>query len=95
MSQLSRKRLRELFDYNSDSGLFVRKITVSANATKGRIAGCPAKNGYLRIRIDGRYYYSHRLAWLYQFGEWPSEDLDHINGVRDDNLIANLRCASR
>jgi len=89
------KRLHQLFDYNPDTGVFIRKTTVSSNALMGQVAGSPALNGYLRTRIEGRYYYCHRLAWLYQFGEWPSGDVDHINGVRDDNRISNLRNATR
>jgi hypothetical protein len=90
-----RGRLFELFEYNPETGDFTRKVTVAHNAMKGFIAGCPAKNGYLRIRISGKYYYNHRLAWLYQFGEWPAGDVDHINGIRDDNCLSNLRCVSR
>ena len=89
------RRLKELFDYEAKTGVFTRKVTVSANAKKGRVAGCPAKNGYLRIRIDGKYYYNHRLAWVYEKGEMPSGDIDHINGARSDNRILNLRPASR
>ncbi len=37
----------------------------------------------------------HRLAWLYMYGEWPVGDIDHINGIRDDNRLINLRSVSR
>jgi hypothetical protein len=48
-------------------------------------------NGYLSIGLKGRIYYAHRLAWLYVHGEWPVDFIDHINGIRSDNRILNLR----
>lgn len=49
------------------------------------------KNGYVIIRINGRGYRAHRLAWLYVYGQWPTLMIDHINGKRSDNRIENLR----
>lgn len=43
------------------------------------------------VRILGKNYFEHRLAWLYCNAVWPSEQIDHINGLRDDNRICNLR----
>lgn len=51
--------------------------------------------GYVVINLAGKVHYAHRLAWLYMHGEWPVEDIDHINSIRDDNRFANLRSASR
>lgn len=48
-------------------------------------------DGYRRIKVGGRTYLAHRLAWVLHYGEWPSQRIDHINGVRHDNRIANLR----
>lgn len=61
----------------------------------GQVAGAVNNTGYVAIQIGARKYLAHRLAWLYVHGEWPRSDLDHINGVRTDNSIANLRPASR
>ena len=55
------------------------------------MAGSVHSTGYVRIGIDGRKYTSHRLAWLYVHGVWPSDQIDHINRNRSDNRIANLR----
>lgn len=63
--------------------------------TAGRAAGCLSKEGYLQIKFGGRQYRAHRLIWLMVFGEFPKEEIDHINGVRDDNALSNLRLANR
>jgi hypothetical protein len=64
---------------------------MSALSVAGGLSTC----GYRRINIDRRLYQAHRLAWLYVHGRWPIVELDHINGVRDDNRLANLREATR
>ena len=58
-------------------------------------AGSVNDKGYIVIRCFGRLYHAHRLAWLLTHGAWPAGDIDHINGIRTDNRIANLRDVSR
>ena len=96
---LTADQLRAVLDYRPDLGLFFWRdrpdIRPSANAGKrGTQAGTPRKNGYIGICINGRQYFAHRLAWLYVHGHWPAAEIDHINEVRADNRIANLREAS-
>jgi hypothetical protein len=50
--------------------------------------------GYVQIKISGKLYHAHRLAWLYVYGYMPEKEIDHINRIRDDNRIANLREAT-
>ena len=67
-------------------------VSRSSRAQAGDIAGNKQVDGYIRIRIDGKDYLAHRLAWLYHHGYFPENQID---GFRDDNRIKNLREASR
>lgn len=55
---------------------------------------CTAVNGYKVGAVLGRNFTAHRVAWAMTYGEWPSKQVDHINTVRSDNRIANLRLAT-
>ena len=70
--------------YNPISGEFTRKVG------KNKV-GSLDKDGYLCIKVSNKTYKAHRLAWYLHYGDWPKDQLDHINGVRDDNRIENLR----
>lgn len=95
-NSLDQSRLKELLDYDAESGLFHWRVRSPKSKNRvGDQAGCKATDGYIVVGIDGRYHKGHRLAWLHTFGEWPECTLDHINGVRDDNRIANLRLATK
>jgi hypothetical protein len=89
---LSAERLRELFDYDPEVGDFVRKVTRKGRRARiGAIAGADTGQGYIAISIGDYLYKSHRLAFLYMLGRWPLDEVDHINGVRNDNRWRNLR----
>lgn len=89
---LSKDRLKELFNYNPETGLFTRTISAS-HAKKGSIAGTKFR-GYLCISVDGKEYMAHRLAWLYMTGKFPENHIDHINTNKADNRFCNLRDAT-
>ena len=91
---MTASRLREKYTYNPDSGLFIRNERMN-NRKKGTVGGSKNGAGYISIKIDGKVYQAHRLAWLYMTGEFPESDIDHINHVRDDNRWENLREITR
>lgn len=93
-TNLTAARLRELLHYDPETGVFTNRV-VRPRTVLGAVAGGHDSYGYITISVDVRRYLAHRLAWLYVYGEWPSKNLDHINGVRDDNRIANLREATQ
>ena len=93
--QLTQSRLKELLHYDPETGIFTRRVACSFRAPVGAVAGWVTGHGYRSVSIDYKPHLMHRLAFLYMTGEWPPEDVDHINGNRTDNRWANLRHASR
>lgn len=90
---LTHKRLIELFTY-TDFGIFIRNKKTSNVTKEGEIAGSRDAYGYIVIGIDGKYYKAHRLAWFYVHVKWPKNQIDHINSIKHDNRINNLREAT-
>lgn len=91
---LTQDRLKELLHYDPDTGVFTWKVS-RGNARAGSVAGSvDGHHGYWLIGIDGGNHRAHRLAWFYVYGTQPDEQIDHINGVRSDNRINNLREAT-
>jgi len=86
---LTQKRLKELLNYDPETGIFVWKVSVS-NVKVGDIAGTDC-NGYVSIRADSKLYLAHRLAWLYEYGYFPENFLDHEDRNKSNNRSANLR----
>lgn len=89
LPEISQELLKELFDYSPKTGLFTRIKRTSPSVKIGDIAGTKHKKGYIEIRV-GKKYKAHRLVWLYTYGYLPKQ-IDHINGVKDDNRLENLR----
>jgi hypothetical protein len=91
--------LKKRLDYNPETGEFIWKPkTVRSTDDKrwnawfpGQVAGTMDGRGYRRIMLDGKSYGAARLAWLYVYGEWPKNEIDHINRLRDDDRLVNLR----
>lgn len=100
--------LRQLLRYEPETGKLFwlprgQPNSVAIGEIKrwnGRYAGKPAmtirtKSGHLRGDINGVKFYAHRVAWAIHYGAWPDDEIDHINGVADDNRIDNLRAADK
>lgn len=94
--EVTQQRVRQLLRYCPDSGLFFWLQPPSNRVSVGSVAGCiGTDSGYRIIMIDSRRYRAHRLAWLMVHGHWPDGQIDHINGQRADNRLANLRAVSQ
>ena len=92
--KLKHSRLVEVLDYDPESGVFRWLISTSNRVKVGAVAGRDNGNGYIRICIDGKNYYAHRLAWFYSHGVWPEKEIDHRNGNGMKNWLSNLRPAT-
>jgi len=96
-AELTQEYLRSILKYNLLTGIFCWKVDKSNNAKKGSLANCIANNKgkkYVVIRIDGKNYFAHRLAFLYVLSAFPKNGTDHINGNGTDNRWINLRHAT-
>lgn len=94
MPDLTSERLRTLLRYDALTGAFTWAQDRTNRCKAGQPAGWSDKGGYLHIRVDGKLYLAHRLAWLYVYGKWPTSILDHRNRFPSDNRISNLRLAT-
>jgi hypothetical protein len=90
-SRLTAARLKELLNYDPETGVFTWASSPHRNDLVGKQAGGVTDRGYIKIRLDGIKHRAHRLAWMYVHGHWPKDRIDHINGDTTDNRIANLR----
>ena len=84
----------ELLAYDATTGRLTWRVS-RCNVKAGSAAGTSCKDGYVRIRILGTSYGAHRVCWLLAHGQWPTHDVDHINGDRADNRLLNLRDVPR
>lgn len=92
---ITQSKLKSLLTYDADTGKFCWAVSTSNRTPVGSVANCRDKNGYVVIRVDKKLYKAHRLAWLYEYGVWPTKNIDHINQTPGDNRIANLREADQ
>ena len=89
---LTQQQLKEHLSYDYATGVFINlRNKPGRGGGIGSVAGNSNVNGYVYIKVMGKRYMAHRLAWLYHYGEWPVNEIDHINNIKDDNRICNLR----
>ncbi|CAB4241124.1 HNH nuclease [uncultured Caudovirales phage] len=88
---LTHTRLKELLHYDPLTGIFTWRIYRSPVARVGDTAGTLDSHGHRQIGVQRKLYGAHRLAWFYVYGVWPKNDIDHMNRIKDDNRIKNLR----
>lgn len=84
--------LNHHFRYCSETGAFYWKNTPPKAPVKvDGVAGTKHSTGYIVLKLMKRTFRAHRVAWLLIHGHWPTLQIDHINGVRHDNRLVNLR----
>jgi hypothetical protein len=88
---LTHARVRELLDYEQDTGIFRWRLKRMGRCRQGSIAGHQMDTGYVLITVGGRVTTAHRLAFFWMNGKWPLNDIDHQDRVRSNNCWNNLR----
>lgn len=92
--ELTIEDIHQLFRYDPNTGI----LTWSDKCVKSNKVGSEVGwvgLGYHKVEVYGKTYQVHRIVWAYVYNEWPSKFIDHINGIRDDNRICNLRDVSQ
>jgi hypothetical protein len=82
---------KEYLKYDRETGLFSWVRTPRRGRSKDSPVGTVNPDGYLIVRVRGERIMAHRLAWAFEYGDFPEGEIDHKNGLRADNRIRNLR----
>lgn len=88
---LTQEILKQFVHYDPESG-FMTRTNAYHKSKIGKVASSRNKKGHIQMQVGGfGNYLVHRLAWLYVYGAWPKNQIDHIDGDKSNNRIANLR----
>lgn len=89
---MDQETLKKFLYYDPDTGVFTWKVSPNKRIPIGSVAGSYCSNGYhIQIKINKKTYLAHRLAWLYMYGHWPTNIIDHIDNNGRNNKLSNLR----
>lgn len=91
---MTHDELLKAIHYDPETGFFTKREASSKKAAGERLGGPEPKTGYRRIRLLGKLYREHRLAWFYMHGTWPTHGIDHKNRIKSDTRFDNLRAAT-
>lgn len=92
--EVTQQTVLDLFDYDAEEGVLAWKQR-TGTALAGQVAGYIKGSGYRYIRVGSRDFAAHRLIWLWHKGSWPKRHIDHIDRVKANNRIENLRDVTR
>lgn len=90
---ITQREAHHRFTYDPVSGNLYWKNPRGRKIKPGSLVGCRDTRGYKVCQLNRKMYKQHRLIWLMIYGYWP-QTIDHINGVKDDNRLENLRAAT-
>lgn len=82
---------RQFLCYDPETGVITWRTSPRYGIEAGAVAGTQIKRGYIALTFLGFKVTAHRLAWLMHHGVWPTHGIDHINRIKTDNRICNLR----
>jgi len=92
---INQETVKKLFHYDAESGMLLWRNGNGRNVKPWQEAKSSNGHGYYSVKVNGTNYRVHRLIWLYVYGHFPAEDIDHKNRIRNDNRLCNLRDVSR
>ena len=92
---IDQETVKKLFHYDAESGMLLWRNGNGRNVKPWQQAKALNGNGYCSVKIEKKNHPVHRIIWLYVYGHFPEQDIDHKNRIRNDNRLCNLRAVSR